>query len=177
MRNSYDIVQSLTTPVGKWGAHNFDFHAPHAGVAEEAGELIHALLKSAQNIRGTGEEHRGKQKDALADMLIFAAHLRYKITRRENVDQLDISNKLMSALFINVGLLLSNPEDDHALRMLCDTVDSVAHALNINIDIITLQTWADVSKRDWRKYPKTGLPPAEHEDTLGEQQAKTAVPE
>lgn len=42
------------------------------GVAEESGELAHAVLKMEQGIRGTEAEHRAEAKDAIGDICIYA---------------------------------------------------------------------------------------------------------
>jgi len=41
------------------------------GMVEELGELSHALLKSAQGIRGSKAEHEAAAKDAVGDILIY----------------------------------------------------------------------------------------------------------
>ncbi len=43
------------------------------GVVEEVGELSHAVLKSAQGIRGEEAEHRAAEEDAVGDIIIFLA--------------------------------------------------------------------------------------------------------
>ena len=58
-----------------WVAHNFggrDSTKPLLGAMEELGELAHAHLKAAQNIR-TNEDHEAAAKDAVADIVIFLA--------------------------------------------------------------------------------------------------------
>lgn len=80
----------------KWAKHNFGDRAtwmPYVGMAEEQGEMneallnlavasigsikignvMHWLLKSNQNIRGTKEELEAHVKDAIADQLVFLA--------------------------------------------------------------------------------------------------------
>jgi NTP pyrophosphatase (non-canonical NTP hydrolase) len=57
-----------------WVLHNFGERPvwmPVVGVAEEVGELSHAVLKRAQGIRGTKAEHDAAIRDALADIIIF----------------------------------------------------------------------------------------------------------
>lgn len=44
------------------------------GVGEEAGELMHAHLKTLQGIRLTSEEGREKKKDAVGDIIVYLAH-------------------------------------------------------------------------------------------------------
>lgn len=54
-------------------------HEPLLGIVEEVGELAHAHLKEAQGIRGTSKELQAKGKDAIGDILVYAAG--YCITR------------------------------------------------------------------------------------------------
>lgn len=57
-----------------WSTRNFPNADPVdavLGVAEEVGELCHAILKQRQGIRGTSEEHEAKAKDAVGDIVIF----------------------------------------------------------------------------------------------------------
>lgn len=44
---------------------------PLLGVAEEVGELCHAHLKAQQNIRGSAEDLRAQQEDAVGDIVIY----------------------------------------------------------------------------------------------------------
>lgn len=46
---------------------------PLLGLAEEVGELSHAHLKQHQGIRGSSEEHERAAKDAIGDILVYAA--------------------------------------------------------------------------------------------------------
>lgn len=66
----------LQVQLDPWVRKNFG-SAPswHAllGMVEEIGELAHAYLKQAQGIRGTDHELEAKQKDAVADIMIFCA--------------------------------------------------------------------------------------------------------
>lgn len=63
-----------------WERYNFPmsesdvFHSL-AGVTEEVGELAHALLKTAQNIRGSQREHWQEGHDAVGDVMIYMAGL------------------------------------------------------------------------------------------------------
>lgn len=45
------------------------------GVAEESGELCHAVLKRDQGIRGTHAENTDKMRDAIGDIAIFAMQI------------------------------------------------------------------------------------------------------
>jgi NTP pyrophosphatase (non-canonical NTP hydrolase) len=44
-------------------------------VAEEMGELAHAVLKQSQGIRGTREDHDADMRDAIGDIVIYLAGL------------------------------------------------------------------------------------------------------
>lgn len=44
---------------------------PLTGMLEELGELAHATLKKFQGIRGTSEEHREAQLDAVGDLQVY----------------------------------------------------------------------------------------------------------
>lgn len=69
-----DLTQ-LVAEVGEWSFNNFgsqESWKPLLGAVEEVGELAHAHLKKAQGIRTT-EDHRAKQEDAVADILIYLA--------------------------------------------------------------------------------------------------------
>lgn len=68
--DTLSIIQRQLKP---WQAHNFGDRPswqPLLGIQEEAGELAHAFLKRAQNIRNN-EDHTADIEDACADILIF----------------------------------------------------------------------------------------------------------
>ena len=57
----------------EWSRRNFgpqDAVLPLLGVAEEVGELCHAVLKQRQGIR-VNEDHLAMEKDAIGDIVIF----------------------------------------------------------------------------------------------------------
>lgn len=60
----------------QWVNHNFPDQPswqPALGVCEEAGELAHAELKGAQNIRGQTGQNTAKAADAVGDLMIYLA--------------------------------------------------------------------------------------------------------
>ena len=67
---------ALQRDLHNWRKRNFPTTATvthqFMGMVEELGELAHAMQKQAQGIRGTFEEHDAKQKDAIADLVIYA---------------------------------------------------------------------------------------------------------
>ena len=93
-RKSEDLP-ALQAKVAAWADYNFPETAAVArerctlGVAEEAGELAearinlqvavgrlaHSVLKQAQGIRGSVEEHEEAAKDAIGDIVVFLLHL------------------------------------------------------------------------------------------------------
>ncbi len=77
------------------------------GVAEEVGELCHAILKMEQGIRGTREHHLETAADSVGDIVVFLAGV-------------------------------------------CSTLD-------IDLDLAVQKAWDQVSRRNWKDNPDTGL--------------------
>lgn len=75
------MIPDLQKMVGEWGEKNFPEENRITamrctlGVAEEAGELAHAILKRDQGIRGTREEHDEAAQDAIGDIVVYLMHL------------------------------------------------------------------------------------------------------
>lgn len=68
--------KTLQSEVGEWSDRNFpgkEAVDPLLGAVEEIGELSHAFLKAKQGIRGTAEEHRLAERDAVADTVVYLA--------------------------------------------------------------------------------------------------------
>lgn len=72
-------VRGMQKENGEWVKRNFsetwidgDPRDPVLGMAEEVGELSHAVLKKRQLIRGTPEEHDEAAKDAIGDVFVYA---------------------------------------------------------------------------------------------------------
>ena len=60
----------------EWAGRQFPNNTPAIcalGVAEETGELCHAVLKMNQGIRGSKEKHEAAAKDAVGDIVIYLA--------------------------------------------------------------------------------------------------------
>jgi hypothetical protein len=69
-------LETFQQQVAFWGPYNFPGQpdwCPAMGVGEEAGELMHSHLKRFQGIR-SNEKLVEKGKDALGDILVYAAH-------------------------------------------------------------------------------------------------------
>lgn len=74
----------LQVELARWQTKNFgggNTLELLAGVAEEAGELAHAVLKNTQKIRGMEdpEKYREAAGDAIADMMIYAIQICTKL--------------------------------------------------------------------------------------------------
>ena len=82
-------LQSLVKP---WHEQNFPAAPawqPLVGMQEELGELSHAFLKRAQNIR-MDEDHDSNIRDALADIIVFMAHF-------ANIEGIDLDEAVDAA--------------------------------------------------------------------------------
>lgn len=78
-------LRKLQDEIRPWQQHNFPDSPSwqsYIGISEETGELGHAFLKSAQDIRGTAEEHRAAMVDAVADIIVYIADF----CNKENID-------------------------------------------------------------------------------------------
>lgn len=77
MANETLTLSILQKQIGIWATMNFGIdrpkHHPVLGVAEEVGELCHAILKGEQGIRGSQEKHEADAKDAIGDIIIYCA--------------------------------------------------------------------------------------------------------
>lgn len=152
----------------RWMDHNFpgDTNPLNSvlGMIEEAGELAHAHLKEKQNIRGTPEEHQKAAKDAVADFTIYSLgvmhHWRCRPANFTYAKFKDMDKALLgmasSAGQIAQALL------DHEVRpvflssaIMC--ANAYATLRGWDYEGLVLETWNDVSQRDWIKYPYNGL--------------------
>lgn len=71
------IMKKYQNDVGEWSRKNFgdqDIRNCVLGVAEETGELCHAILKDTQGIRNN-EDHEENAKDAVGDIIIYLMDL------------------------------------------------------------------------------------------------------
>jgi NTP pyrophosphatase (non-canonical NTP hydrolase) len=68
------MLWRLQEDVGAWSRRNFPRSTEIEsllGIGEEYGELLHAVLKARQGIRGSSEEHLASEKDAVGDLTIY----------------------------------------------------------------------------------------------------------
>jgi NTP pyrophosphatase (non-canonical NTP hydrolase) len=71
-------IRRFQDEVCEWSKQNFGdvpYWQQVMGVVEEVGELSHHLLKQAQGIRGTYDEHEAEAKDGVGDIVVFLANL------------------------------------------------------------------------------------------------------
>jgi NTP pyrophosphatase (non-canonical NTP hydrolase) len=85
MHNDEIYFQNLQKKLWDWQNRNFGPTGPYApprhpflGMCEEAGELVHSVLKMSQGIRGTTEEHIDNIKDAIGDIMVYATNFFYR---------------------------------------------------------------------------------------------------
>lgn len=148
-----------------WVAHNFpDTPSPDGsmlGVIEELGELCHAALKAEQQIRGTTEQHIEDAKDAIGDLTVYLLGIMNFTGRApsEAIPPLRINDPTwcLRTLAYEVGRVAINPtiygceRIIHCLKVYCSY-------WGWDYELIVNETWNEVKKRDWIKYPKSGMP-------------------
>lgn len=154
------------------------------GVVEEVGELFHAMLKMEQGIRGTKEEHIAKAKDAVGDTVIYLVDLwanagygdlSEEINHRwagskDSDDLVDLQKYLNNKQYLknphkSLDSLLSATSSlyNSVVENECPRVGDVfyflasfCNAMGWRLQEIVETTWAEVSKRDWKKDPTNG---------------------
>ena len=87
-----DVINVIQAEHKVWARKNFGppedrnpLH-PILGVGEETGELMHAVLKRDQKIRGTPLKHTMEMHDAIGDIVIFLMD----ICNQEGVELTDV---------------------------------------------------------------------------------------
>lgn len=80
------VLSRIQLEQAEWAQRNFPdsmgpekLYVPALGVAEEAGELCHEVLKLDQGIRGTYTEHLDNTIDAVGDITIYLLDLCNKL--------------------------------------------------------------------------------------------------
>ncbi len=167
-----------------WVRHNFGERPPHGpllGLVEEVGELAHSQLKKEQGIRGTSEEHDIAMKDAVADITIFFAdycsavdwdmsdvlHVESFRGLQHNNSRVTWINEpwrlvLRMSKFVGKIAAAFDEHDGqagrHASYLLFGYLASFCHIHGWDMQAIVEETWRNVSKRDFKQYPRTGLP-------------------
>lgn len=160
------VLRNFPDSIGDGGRHN------SLGIAEEFGELCHAILKAEQKIRGTAEEHEAKAKDAIGDLIVFLAgwcddhgvDLAVAITRHP-VTSSRIVNHLFLPLTLGryIGRLMAIQETkmegasileynkSRIPARIIHWLDQYCEQQGWSLTEIVADTWTEVSKRDWTK--------------------------
>jgi hypothetical protein len=130
------------------------------GMNEELGELAHAHLKEAQNIRGTPEEHQAEARDAIGDYTIYALGVMnaWGITPATiNVKQVRADETLLRLSHATGRISKAYVENSGTggdwLKWCIHYVGEYARLRGWNYDDLVNETWAHVMKRDWLKDP------------------------
>lgn len=162
----------LQTEVYKWQVYNFGVPpASHLalGVCEEIGELCHAVLKMEQDIRGSKEKHLADIKDAVGDASIFLMNLcssldhKYKVPEKTTNYRNCDAARLALKCFHSVSFMAQYASDGYP-----DLAVNSTHVINISLirlcqyfnwefKEVVMETWKEVGKRNWKKFPKNGV--------------------
>lgn len=172
-----DNIQDLQKTLYEWQNYNFgtnqDTERALMGICEEVGELCHAQLKLEQGIRGNPEELNAAARDAVGDigiyMLNYLSGLGLSIpsiddssSPDKSEDEYEIRKAVFtvvsaSALVVNVRAC-DSIDTISAIRRLIDSLNRVCQLKGWSFSEILMETWAQVGRRDWIAYPKTGFP-------------------
>lgn len=159
---------SLAPQVAEWTRKNF----PEAGlpdyilgVIEELGELTHSHLKSRHGIRGSQEELALAGQDAVGDLSIFLLSLIHARTRASSLRvEAAVECEAEEALLHLSGAVgrlaelavreggAGRKEFEHAISELLSWLLAYCHAQGWAHSELVIQTWEQVSQRDWNKH-------------------------
>ena len=156
-----------------WVAHNFpDPDGSRTpldsilGCIEELGELTHHHLKQVQSIRGTNEEHEIGGKDAVGDLSVYLLGVMsfydvrpilapYRLVRDPDL----CLRKLAGAVgTLADGAQFYRSHAQYCVNAVVDFLGDYCHARGWDYEQIVQETWDEVKKRDWIRYPHSGLP-------------------
>lgn len=163
--------KQLVSERTEWVNHNFPPDTPsHSvlGVIEETGELVHHYLKAEQGIRGTSLEHMAEMRDAIGDITIYLlgvlAHADYVPLREPiTIGGLAGTTDILFRLSYAVGNLAIRPKSMNTIDTIPYLLNKLCQQWNWDYEQIVMNTWDSVKRRDWIKYPGTGLPDPERE--------------
>ena len=161
-------LQELQQEQVDWVIYNFgdrDAWQPLLGIIEELGELEEARFMA--DLDGI--------KDAIADTMIYTADLCTAIgleinnvwkLRRKNIQQHStmIWAGKLSHSYLKMAQGIRGSEQEHIddmfviLTYIVGILNVQAVLLGTTAEDLAYDTWQNVKKRDWKKYPETGLP-------------------
>lgn len=159
------------------------------GICEEAGELCHAHLKIEQQIRGSKDELVAKMRDAIGDIAIYGLNLLSNneeeapgIAANKDVEKTTDMERIGDSvldIFCTAAKIetarktaVTNPPAPHPVapkeispiarhaQQLFMHLNMLCSLLGWNLEGVIMETWAEIGKRDWKKYPDTGVDPS-----------------
>lgn len=180
-----ETINDIQKALYDWQVYNFGVQDPELcllGIAEEVGELAHAQLKLEQGIRGTPAELNAKMRDAVGDISNYLLNFLSGTGRTASVfdanchaDDLGYKDdkvgirKAVLKVSVCSGKLLESPNSQEAARELVRALKALCVLKSTDGEAwhnpmwtmygIIRETWNEIRPRDWRLYPKTGLPP------------------
>lgn len=157
------------------------------GICEESGELCHAQLKGEQGIREGTDDSDATMKDAIGDICIYAMNLLSNvgegmpgIAAQKEVEKTSDNERIgdsVLGIFCTAAKIetarktrVVNPPARHPsappeVAPIARHAQQLFMHLNMlcglkgwNLEQIVRETWKEVGKRNWKRYPKTGLP-------------------
>lgn len=171
-------IQELQDQQRPWVLRNFGerpAHWPLLGIGEELGELSHAQLKMEQGIRGSLEEHHAAQKDAIADCIIFCSdycsamgwklhvalgalewsQVQVRARGGSGCDWTELALARAEAGKLDDCHINGGRVGPAVLGTIVMRLASYCTIRGWSLGEIVEETWAKVSKRDWKKNPNT----------------------
>lgn len=166
-------LQDLQGCVYKWQKYNFgsdqDVEFTLMGICEESGELCHAQLKLEQKIRGDSDKHEAEMLDAVGDIMIYAMNYMSgkgwtinpftKLNGIEKTENQKVIRQAVFAVFRLVGKLVESPDVEDKIHQVIRQVNYLCHLKGWDTENIIRETWSNVGKRDWKRFPETGFAP------------------
>lgn len=170
-----DTLQDLQESLYAWQIYNFgeqDNRRVLLGVCEESGELCRAQLKMEQGIRGGAAHYEAALTDAIGDIMIFL--LNYvsglgevfpTFSAKRDVEKIEdpaIIRQAIFAVYRTIGKLLDEPTSMLRVQHITNVLIHLCAIRGLDLEGVIRGTWMEVGRRDWKKFPKTGLDPAQY---------------
>lgn len=165
-------ANEMMNEIGAWADIMFPVHLPDHGIVEELGEVMHCILKRAQQIRDMEKDEvfYPALKDAFADVTIYLLHLCFLWKVALSFECMDISGAYrtwtdrqycarslrQAAMLLEYMEILPVQGDSGIFRVPTQTLMStlIFWGKKWDIDVIECarNTWdKNVSKREWNK--------------------------
>jgi NTP pyrophosphatase (non-canonical NTP hydrolase) len=174
-QESFDKLNNISYEIDEWAKLNFTVHSPKLGILEEIGELTHCILKRAQRIRGFEDfsffvTHL---KDAIGDTMVYLLHdlrMAEEILiwddNKFNIDDLTTDTTIenleaiMGELSECAGQHLQGLQYYGQLNYresILSILDNLCACYGFSLLEIIEETWAKVSKRNWKANSVSGI--------------------